>query len=400
MTADPTRLESWAEVDEALRSPALVQASHAESTALYGDTLLLIEGEEHFARRRLEAPLFDRRALVRLEEGHLAAALDRCLAERGSAFDLVPLMRDVLLQVAAAVTGIDGIDTPEATAAFAAMLDDLAAAAHVEWSTEDHEAVLRRGQAVTNAYVQTFLAPSLARREALHASGDPLPEDLLATAVAAGGLADDPGVLVRESILYLMASTQTTTHAVPHVMAELGAWVAADPTRADLLGDLAFLQRAAAEAVRLHPPVPALLRRATEPVTLGSGRRLAAGEVVALALYEANTDPAVFGPDAARFDPDRELPRGVKPYGMSFGSGIHVCIGRPMAVGFLSAGADGAVDPPIGMVALITAALLRLGVGPDPEAPPRRTTRSVQGYYESFPVRRDTAVGTDQIVRT
>lgn len=384
----PGRVTTYKEVDAALRNDDLVQAAHAESQEFYADTLLLLHGGAHFRRRRLEAPLFDRKALLRYERGHLSQAVHRCLAERGEAFDLVGLMEDILLQVAAALTGIDGIDTPRTTERFKAIVADLADAAHVEWSTGDHDAVLRRGAAVKATYVEEFFTPSLIRRKELHRAGDPLPEDLIATVVAADGLAPDPDVLVRESILYLMASTQTTTHALPHVMAELDHWIDTHPNRRDDLTDISFLQRAAAEALRLHPPVPALMRRAVRDTTLTPGHVVAAGEQVALDLFAANTDPVVFGADADTFEPDRELAAAVKPYGMSFGGGIHSCIGRSLAAGLMSTPDDPDAQRPIGMVALSLRALLHAGVIPDPDAPAVRSARSAQGYYESFPVRR------------
>ena len=41
----------------------------------------------------------------------------------------------------------------------------------------------------------------------------------------------------------------------------------------------------------------------------------------------------MFGADAADFDPRRPLPDGVAPYGLSFGSGMHACIGQDLAGG-------------------------------------------------------------------
>ena len=48
-----------------------------------------------------------------------------------------------------------------------------------------------------------------------------------------------------------------------------------------------------------------------EDLELAGGRAVARGDKVVIDLMAANRDPAVFGADADRFDPHRELPAGV-----------------------------------------------------------------------------------------
>ena len=63
----------------------------------------------------------------------------------------------------------------------------------------------------------------------------------------------------------------------------------------------------------------------TRTWSLAPGIRIAAGEQVGLLLGCANRDPAAFAaPDA--FDPGRTDQKNV-----SFGAGIHFCIGAPLA---------------------------------------------------------------------
>ena len=50
------RFTTYAEIDEILRSRSFRQGSHQESQPFFGRTLLTIDGDEHFERRRLEAP--------------------------------------------------------------------------------------------------------------------------------------------------------------------------------------------------------------------------------------------------------------------------------------------------------------------------------------------------------
>jgi cytochrome P450 len=78
------------------------------------------------------------------------------------------------------------------------------------------------------------------------------------------------------------------------------------------------------EALRLDPPLHLFTRYALEPVTLG-GISLQTGDQVGLLLAAANRDPQRFS-DPDRLDPGRER----APH-MSFGAGIHFCLGAPLA---------------------------------------------------------------------
>jgi cytochrome P450 len=78
------------------------------------------------------------------------------------------------------------------------------------------------------------------------------------------------------------------------------------------------------EMLRYEAPVQVDRRTALEPATL-AGVDLAAGQVVIALLGGANRDPARFA------DPDRfDITRADGP-GLAFASGIHFCLGAPLA---------------------------------------------------------------------
>lgn len=79
------------------------------------------------------------------------------------------------------------------------------------------------------------------------------------------------------------------------------------------------------ETLRFHGPPQRLFRVATTDMQIGDAL-IKAGDWVAVFFGAANHDPAVF-PEPGRFDPDRDnLNRQ-----MSFGYGIHRCLGAPLA---------------------------------------------------------------------
>jgi hypothetical protein len=156
------------------------------------------------------------------------------------------------------------------------------------------------------------------------------------------------------------------------------------PDAARARADLAFLQRCVHETIRLQPSSPVAMRWALEGIELKSGVTIARGDKVVVDLMAANRDPGVFGADADRFDPDRECPAGVGRWGLSFGLGMHACIGQELAAGIEGAGPDD--DHLYGLVAIAAQALLDAGGRPDRSDPPRLDPQSARGYWTSYPV--------------
>ena len=116
----------------------------------------------------------------------------------------------------------------------------------------------------------------------------------------------DDELPLREATLYLVASSQTTTHAIPHLMIHLHEWFEEHPEDYAKRFDREFLKRAGHEAIRLHLPSPALLRIALKDVTLSNESEISEGERVACLFTPANRDEKVFGADARKFNPYRD----------------------------------------------------------------------------------------------
>jgi cytochrome P450 len=93
-----------------------------------------------------------------------------------------------------------------------------------------------------------------------------------------------------------------------------------------LIDDPSLIPAAVEESMRLHTPFFGLYRRATKAVTV-NGVEIAEGDSIQMCWAAANRDPKVFeDPDA--FDLDRNPGRKRL---MTFGFGIHACMGQPTA---------------------------------------------------------------------
>jgi cytochrome P450 len=264
-------------------------------------------------------------------------------------------------------------------------------------STRDRDELTAEVAAALEAFDARFLAPSVARRRALLAAvaageldESALPRDVLTVLLRhEDELALPAPVLRREIAFYLQAGAHSTVNAAVHAMHELLGWLVDHPEdRGRARRDLAFVQRCVHEALRLHPASPVAWRRAVEPVRLRSGVEIPAGALVELDLAQANRDPEAFGADAAQFLPHRALPPELNPWGLSFGGGIHACIGAELDGGVPAR--EGAACPAgqrsHGTVASLVFALLAAGATTDPQRPPVSDAATTRANWASYPL--------------
>lgn len=389
-------LTGYADVREALRQRDLEQALYDAGGAVMADSLITLHGEAHKLRRRVENRLF-RRGTFRWWELHLVpGTIERSYAGPLAAgrTDLVRLGRRTIMYLTALVAGIDPPEDDDGADALEGLARVFSAGATAVHSTRDPAELAAEVDAAMHEFDERFLAPSAARRATLlagHAAGrvaeEDLPRDVL-TAVLRhrDELGVDDDQIRREVAFYLQAGSHSTanlfTHAAHQVFERRR-----DPAFAARLGDRRFLQRVVLETLRLHPASPVAWRRALADIRLRSGVELPEGALVELDLQAANTDPEVWGPDAARFDPDRELPDGVPPWGHSFGGGMHACIGMELDGGVhVAADASAGHEPVFGTVTLMLEALLAAGARPDPADPPLEDPHSSRHNFARYPV--------------
>ncbi len=409
MPDDPIRFDDYDAIREALLhahlSRTLDKRSFEQGNPRAG-TLSLLHGAEHKRRRRLENRLFQRRALVQYERDLfptvLAEMLDDAAVGRVDLFELSGALSVVL---AARRAGIDHDGSRQQLTQLFDYVKVIAQAAAVLDVVGDRDRVQTETIQVLQKLDEHYVTPPRRRRERLldslaGAEGEEEvpPSDLLTVALqqlrAGDATFADHRLLVREAALFLHGGSHTSAQTVCNVFYFLFG-LDGSPPRTEWLRRVAEdpldAQKCVHETVRLRPPNPEMKRRAERDAEV-AGTRLQRGDTVVLDARKANSDPALFGADPERFDPDREIRDDVPLWGLSFGVGPHICIGRSVAGGFPLTGARLRGDlPPAhlhGLVALMVQAMAACDVQADPYLAPqldRRTTRGTR--WLRFPVR-------------
>ena len=155
--------------------------------------------------------------------------------------------------------------------------------------------------------------------ERRRAPGDDLLSALLASESDGNRLSDDE--LTSTAMLFLIAGHEATVHAIGNgvkALLEQGVDVRAAFATPEASG------RVTEELLRFDTPLHLFTRYALEDAEV-EGVRIARGERIGLLLGAANRDPDRFT-NADRLDPGRTP----NPH-VSFGGGVHFCVGAPLA---------------------------------------------------------------------
>ena len=395
------RVDTFRGVEQALRQTDLKQSLYDEGGILMDKVLVTLHGDEHRTRRTIESQLF-RRNFFRYYEsdvfpGLLQETLDQFLTEQD--VDLKELGYRIMVHLSLSFAGIDRVDfSVEEADAQHRLLIQLGQAATIGQYKGDRQQILDEIADALVEFETRFFAPSRARREALIESfhrGEieetELPRDILTILLLNRDKLDMPDeLLVREVAFFYLASSHTSVHTLVHAVNEVFGWYAGRTEEAvELVEKPLLLQRFALESLRLHPSSPEAWRKAEDRVELAGDEVVEVGEKVVIDLQTANRDESIFGPDAASFNPQRERQHRISPAGLSFGGGMHVCLGMNLVAGTILK-SDDDYDPDnhqFGTITLIIKELLARGMQPHPQRKPEKIAASERDVWAIYPVR-------------
>ena len=391
-------IDTYKEAEDALRRSDLRQALYDEGAILMKKVLVNLHGDEHLARKRVVTKILRPAFFLHYEKNVFGPTLAQTLAPYVAAgkADMVEFGYRVMVNLTADFAGIDRpARSTEETDMIVTLLRTFGKAATLGQALGDRAAIRADIQRGLDAFDTQFFTPSLCRREALlaaHARGEipetELPRDMLVAMLQGNEeLHASHDVLMKEMAFYLMAGAHTSIHSMTHAVHEFLEWVRAHPgdrERAD--SDPFFLQRCVYESIRLHPSSPTACRRPTAPTELpGRGSHDEDDEIV-IDLHAANRDTRVFGADAATFNPHRDAGRLTNLSGLSFGIGMHACIGRNLAAGTEPRPDTQPAEHHYGTIPLVLRALLDHHVRADPNDSPRLDTTTVRKTWAYYPL--------------
>lgn len=318
---------------------------------VFGNGLLVSDGEFWRRQRRMAQPAFHRERIARYGE-QMAGAAARTTAtwREGQVIDLHAAMMDLAREVVA--TTLFSSEVGRAAAEVGDALDVLMAR-HSDWRYllvpqlgRLPLAANRRFEAARAGLFALVDGIIAERRSSGEDRGDLL--SMLLAARDEDGAAMSDAQLRDEVLILFLAGHETTALALswtfvllsqhPEAWTRLGAEVdaalAGRPAGAADLAALRYTESVVLESMRLYPPAWSIGREAIEDVEIG-GVSLPTGTQVWITQYTSHRDgrffprPLAFEPERWADDLLRRLPRGAY---YPFGGGPRLCIGNNFAM--------------------------------------------------------------------
>jgi cytochrome P450 len=312
----PTRLGNYVTTSHPVSNAVLrdrrlgARPDGAVDTSELNLSFLEMNPPDHTRLRRVALPAFSPKAVAtygpRIEDT-VSALLDKAIAA-GSVDFVAALAAPLPIAVITDLLGVPDADSAE-----------FARVGRLIGSALDGIRSLRHARQLDAADQQLKLMFenlfALRRREPR--------DDIVSHLVTAGGDQITPDEMLPMCVLLLVAGFETTVNLLGNTVLTLldhpDQW-------RDLCADPAGLApKAVEEGLRYEPPVQRTGRVARQPLEL-DGKPVRTGQWVITLIGAANRDPEVY-PDPNRFD----IHRAPGPEHLAFSSGIHYCVGQPLA---------------------------------------------------------------------
>ncbi|HKM99517.1 MAG TPA: cytochrome P450 [Candidatus Binataceae bacterium] len=309
--------------------------------ARYADVVSVLHDHEHFTVRRPEIPFraridpFDGAPTILTADPPVHARLRRLVSKAFTprrVHELEPRIREITSDLlnrateSAEVEAMAMLANPLPVIVIAELLG-VSAADHAQFKRWSNDLVSSFGQDVATGpspagiaakdELRRYLAEAIKQRRANPA------DDLIGALIAARDESDalSENELLAFVVLLLLAGNETTTNLIGNGLLAL----CHHPDQQQRLREnRELLPKAIEEMLRYDPPVQMTVRMPTATTNVG-GTEIPTGSLAFILLAAANRDPAHF-PSPELFDVGREPNEHV-----SFGEGIHFCLGAPLA---------------------------------------------------------------------
>ena len=307
------------DVDAFSRDPKTFCSSHGTVLEMLSpertdmEIMIFMDPPEHTRFRRLVSKAFTPRRMALLEDDirTLCAGLLDALEGRSS-FDYVQdFGARVPAYVIAALLGVP----PEDRDMVRGWIDETF---HLDPEKGMYNDVSAEAMGKLNEYVTAVLTD---RQSA--------PRDDMFTDLLNGEIVDEDGALrrltIEQSTMFSLLIASAGTETVARLLGWAGLVLADNPDqRAELAADASLIPNAIEELLRYEAPSPVQSRWCTAEVEL-HGQVIPADSKVVMITGSAGRDERAF-PDADRFDIHRKI-----DHHLSFGYGVHFCLGAALA---------------------------------------------------------------------
>jgi cytochrome P450 len=313
-------LSRFADVDATHRDAKTFSSAHGTVLEIMSENSMNSEGmmifldpPDHTRLRRLVSKAFTPRRIGEIETNVRALCADLLDARRGEAsWDYVQEFGALLpSSVIGTLLGVPAEDSETVRG----MID-------LMFHIEPGKGMINDTSMMAGFNLHSYISEQLALRK-----GNP--QDDLLTDLVQAEIVDDDGTTRRltaaESANFAVLLVSAGTETVARLIGWAGLLLAAHPDqRAELVANPALIPNTVEELLRYESPSPVQGRWTTREVEL-HGQRIPAESKVLLLTGSAGRDEREF-PDADRFDIHRQMDRHV-----SFGYGIHLCLGAALA---------------------------------------------------------------------
>jgi cytochrome P450 len=318
------RLDFWAlsrfdDIDAAHRDAQTFSSAHGTVLELMSETVLapglmiFMDPPDHTYLRRLVSRAFTPRRIGMLETG--IRSLCDSLLQRQAGMDHFDFVQDFGARIPAAVIA-DLLGVPPSDQESVRTLIDQTFHLEPDVGMANEQSIEAMGQ------LNTYVSGQLAERQAR-------PREDMFTELIEGEILDDEGSVRRlsleEATMFALLLASAGTETVARLIGWAGLVLSDHPDqRAELAEDPGLISAAVEELLRYEPPSPVQGRWTTRAVEL-HGVTVPADSKVLLLTGSAGRDERHFtDPDC--FDIHRTIDHHV-----SFGYGIHFCLGAALA---------------------------------------------------------------------